>query len=84
MQILLLRNGIDLSRFVLVGREFTGESRIFYRSRMVWPVDNVLSVENVFCRDNLIGECRGPKITVTIAIAMKIFKKKFLFSKAQK
>ena len=37
MQILLLRNGIDLSRFVLVGREFTGESRIFL------PVENGLA-----------------------------------------
>ena len=56
-----LRIDVDLSKFVLVDREFFGLSIIS------------LPVDNVFCRDNLIGECCGSRvnclgseITVTI------------------
>ena len=36
MQIHILRINIDLSRFVLVGREFSGPSRIYFTGRQVF------------------------------------------------
>ena len=53
---------LDLSRFLLVGREYFGRSRIFSRSRIFHRSGIFGPVENVFCRDNLIVKCRGSRV----------------------
>ena len=73
MQIHPLGIDIDLSRSVLMGRESFCQSKIFLPVENVLPVESFLSFGNIFCRDNLVGECRGwrvncrgPEIRVTI------------------
>ena len=61
-----LRIDIDLSIFHLVGQEFFGRSRIFYRSRIFCACRECL----FFC---LIGECRGSRVNCREITSQTVF-----------